>query len=901
MAWASEKAALETAGAWRHLVLEIDLTDPDGILPNTGQWTASRTLYLSDEYLRRTSSGAVALTKYQKAVTDWGSISAAASMSTAFEATGDVQITLSNAAITHQEPGSDISGVTGLSPEPIGEELRLIELVRLYNWEGSAVRVKVLTLGSYTTDQANADVEYQLTTIFTGEIAEVDATHDALVLDITQSDAVERSKLPGRNITDSPQENFNNRRAPLVYGDWVPGTSLVADKEHMVGIGFKPGLTPALPYQRNSSDENITEYIWNDLAGLGITSQPDFGTAAGDPTVTSGLYLYYGDSDCMAEVQTSSSTGAGLTNWVDGATANAELLLHVNEYVNAKLYCPGVAVVASTGVTNPENAIDRDPNTYAALDVSSTSNYIHLRMPELSRYGFIPQANNAVAGYVVLDTSSVDVGTSLDFGLWRIAGTPAFVGSATDTISAGEMAAGGVLVQSTIPSTAYVRAASGYQEPLLLWQFAYSDGSWTVDDVYLRIKVGTAGSGGQECRIIAAGAVITYRSTVSDQPWIRQGILDRSRNGHRLERKVYRDVINQIRAIEPEPRYADIYVMPGKCTIDDASGTITGTGEANIEHPIDIARHLLTGWGVDISGSDLETTTSTFGTFASTAKTRLNRWIGQNVAGGSSNTWKCAWTIANDTTVASALAQLCSEAPMMIQRDPATGKFLCAVYENDLLGASGQDWEKFLDADGNKVTFHPNYFDERGQTSGRGRPYSVRDFGARSGGREGRYTDVRVRFRRFAPTGAFLDSVYANPDGQKVWSVTAGDYVEGASGTLYTQCGAAEGYLGRRTEEFVLESVTIQDPATATGLLWYLTTVLTGQPVRVRGFTDAEGCVLKPGHAFQVSNDMNLWNPMPYYGQQNWENYYFYCTRVETSFNDREPVVYFEGVQWLTI
>lgn len=904
MAWASEQKALETQA--RHVtVVQIDLTDPDGVMPDSGQWTASRTLYVATEPLKRTSSGAGHLTEYVHGVIDIGEIAHGGEPSTAFQTLTQTQVTLSNMRWKFQEPASKISsGPTAMSPEPTGEDIRASELCRMYQWPGAAITISLLSLGSANPDQATAT--YQLTEQFVGEINKVSTSRDRMVLDCTVVDAYRRSELAGRFL-DEDEDGDAAGTIPVVYGActvpdaWAGSWAYEASR---LKIGAKPFLTPAL-YRRLSSQRYY--YGWNDCKGVnsGWTSQPDWGTTSGSPTdnLADDLVVRFHPEIDSFTIMDSENEGAGPTEGkfqfhddTTGGGANEELEVSFYRAAIGTAYirCDGVA--SSTGLSNGERACDANPTTYAELDVSSTSNIALFRIPETAPLGDILIEDDAIIPYILWEPTTVDTAVRVELSLWRTVGSPNEIGSGATTITGTQLATRTDYGGASMTIASFFRSNSN-EEPPLRWQWQYSDGSGSLGDMRIGVKVAVQGSAGQVMRIAGVGLAVRHS--------VIPGAL------RRINRSVY-EVINDYRYRWTRPGYeiagrsdggrkpvqndeAPYYIVSPKSTIDDASGTVD-SAEANLQHPVHVAHHQILKWVRDVTGSDVETTASTFGSFAA-AEAQIDDWIQGNVAGGGSLTWDTRWTISSRTSPEAALTTLCNETPMTVYLDPSTGKFLCLVYEP----ASIQSWEKFNNSAGSQAEWVPRLMDARGVGTALLSAYGIEGFEADTARKDQRVTGVRINFRRFAPTGEFLESVYANPDEQKVWSETAGDYVTGSSGTLYTACNAAEDQIGRRTEDFVLDAVTVQDPATATGLLYYWVTRLTGAPMVVRGVTNAVGANLKVGHYTKIGDDMALEIPPPKYGAVDWTDHDFIVTKVARRNQGASVVTEFEGIEWLSL
>jgi len=881
MSWTTAQQGLEAHGLTL-LTLEIDLTDPSNLLPATGQYQHNRTIYLSDRKAKRTSVGATSSTWYQAAVQDWGNL-AVAQEAGAFSTIGQASIVLNNKRLEWQEPGSSISGLVPLLPEPVSYQIRLSEIFRFWRVKGATARL-VLWVSEGNGFSLTGTPAPQSYTVATTNVNAVSLGRDTITLDLLDDLSDARSVAMGRELTATFDSTFKGGNAPITMGNFrfrsyeVNGFS---DRDAL-RIGVKPRLAHAVPFERSGID---LRYIWHDPKGVnaGWTSQPAYGTG-GAPASGDMILAYHADAELFSVFD--EGTAKGQVEWVDDTVggSNAEVYIEEHSYqvATVDIQCQDLdSATAGKLGSNEENMYDKDPYTFGSFLVNTVGDEIVFKIPPVGRYGEIINTADNIVGWVALSPSGPAGTPALEMGLWRKAGTPDWVGGSPLTITTTDINTRGVYVQ-TMPIDTFGNRPGVGDEPALFWDWRYSDGSGNTDEMVLKIRVKTAGGGFDTVDIVAAGIAVTYRR-VNEPTHTSIGTGGRrigSRSGGSF------GGVSKRFAKVPTPKmliFSPIYPMPSKGALDDGSGSITGTPDGTIEHALECARYMILTRTNGAATSDFTTGTTVFGSFDD-AQTDMDDWVQNNVTGGGSLTWELNAS-SNSGSVASFVDDLASESPCRVMRHPSTGKYYAVSHIDGTPGPR----TRFKDSAGTAVSFHPNYTPSNQGIHGK--PYGCVAYRCGTTPLDEIVTDFRVRFRRFAPTGAYLDEVHCNPDEQKVWNHTTGAYVTASSGTLVTRCSSAQDITGKRTEEVVIESSYITHPAVATALLFYLTKTRTEERVWVELTTGLEAVSCVPGHVIALDNDFNLVMPMPKYGGDDWSDARFMVTRVEQTLGAGGPFV----------
>lgn len=850
------KQALEIRGAHVERVLEIDLTDPGLVTPDAGWYTRNKTLYLTDSKDLVRSKDGTNDAKYAACVLSWGDSYEEGDVGLGLNTTSDTTYTLANHKIAPQLRRGDIAGFVALSPEPDGMHLRLSDLCALYQWTGAVVRELLMIYEGPTTDQNSAAAPYQDYTVFTGRIANVRVNRETIVLDVIADDQVEKTKLPEREITVSPIPNDNGKRVPIALGAFgTPGVnpSFTAAENGRLGVHHE--LTPILCTQVDATDPSDYRYAWHDAAGANWTSQTPWGTTSGAPDDSDVAVLYHEDIDAISEIRF--GTGEGLSTWIDGTT-NALMEIVSDQYITARCWIRCDHVASGIGHTDRALMVDSNPNTYGTLDLDSIGNYVELRLPQVSTPpGFVLVEDNSLLAWVAIEGLAQAGLTKLKFGLWRTAGTPAWVGSSERELSDTNLESGGIFDQVAMPIAAFTDRSVG-AEPPLSWQWLYSDGGTHTSVMRVRIQC-SAANAGDKVRIIAAG-IVANMYVPKSYPFGMFTSLIQNAGFY-----ITRGDISKSRDLKPD---TPLFVRPSKTALDDASGTITGTPNANLTSPAHQAAYLILARGSGASASDLILNASTFGSFRDAA-TDLDKYL-DDVTGGSALSWKTRGTIEGVSKLSDSVTALCENSPMMV-RHSVSGQFYASVFPK-VGSISGP--LKYKNNAGAVVYFHPNY--AHPSSTQYGEPYGLTEIWSEGRDLSTIANRFRVRYRRFRPTKVYERSIYVDADSYSIWSETAGAFVTEADSdtlgnTLMGLC-ASSATAYQRTDEMIVELDFIGDDATATAALSSIVRRNYWGSMILHCTAFLEALDLMPGHVVLMSNDLNNVFTKPQYQSADWSS-----------------------------
>jgi hypothetical protein len=904
LSWSSAKDAAEIRGAHTYTVLEVDLTDPDGVGPNSGWYTTNKTLYLTDQPGVERQAAPID-PHYYPVVLDWGTLFMRQDVGGGFNATSDIRVTVRNMKIGPQRPGSEVQAGTQTSPEATGDMLRLSELMRYYEWGGSAVRVKQFWYPDGDTN--DAAVTEQSDTIFSGVLSGVDTTPTTITLDCVQSTEDIESLVPLREITDPPLTNQGTVLAPVVYGNYTlddEDKGANSTVWQATTVGHHIGLVPMVPMERDTSDPTEVRMIWCDVKGVnsGWTNQNGFGSTAPDgPSgdTTDRFYRFNKDSNSFTLLPP--APGDGSMEWEDVATGSTqeELTVLINKFIEGATYLPSYQIISSTGLTNPENCIDGDAKTHAVLDLTNASAEVVFKITPSRPLGNIVKGDNYIQGFLVTKGTTIsDAATRVDFGLYASGASSGFVGTKAigqpstfaswrhAVQSSGGWGTAGSITEANLE----VAGGNGNEQPPRGWDWRYIV-SASTHELQVKIDMATAsGTGGDELHIVAAGLYLfhdlnPYEPTEWFDPQAGRSV---GRGGGEARGK--RGTLKGGVVEGHRGDVSNLWANPSKASTDDASGTLTGTVRQNIESPPMIAAHLLAKWGKDVSTGDMVLATSTFGSFRD-AESDMDEWL-DDVTGGSALSWKANMVMAAQTNVGSAINRICQQSPMMVYKDYG-GTYNAICYPNGSPAAP----LRFDDSAGTAVDFHTNLAHEDG--SDYGKPYTLINPRCGLTGLQEVFNAFRVRYRPFAPLGSFDHSVHVDADGYRVWDATADAFVT-SSDTLGDAmdviCSASVTRYGKR-RELAVDADTIHDHSTATAMLNYLTTRFPYRRVWFEAEAFLESYDLKPGHVIRISDDMNLVMPLPAYGEINWSTENFMVLDVQRRSSPHGPMVWFRAEQ----
>jgi hypothetical protein len=886
--YATLTEARNAVGGHVRIVLELTLRDTAGHRPTGDLWTDPRILHLCGaEPFLRDSSATTGFVYYEPVVKSWGVVSHRCDLREAFGSIADTQIVLHDKRISNQLDNSDYVFSTGSAaeaPEITGDDVRLSQLLQFYNWLSATVEIKILFFSDTSTDQATA-ANFLEDTLFKGRVEHVtvDAESKEIVLDITQDQAWQETVLPGRLLTDSFEKGLRPYRMPIVYGNlhdifgatYNDEANGLAIQDAIPAGLFSGTLAPALPfYDFEVLGLRGLVYAFNDAKGFndGWLNQDNFTPNSANR----GLYLYHSGAGVWTQLFIGSNPGE--TNW-SGTDPTEELALTANTYLKGDSYVPCSGVEASNGLTNPLNATDGDPFTFAELDLSSTSNYATFlikSVPPIGRLDFVDDAIRAAV--VVKGGNAVTAGATVKFGPYRInTSTPAYF---TGT---GGVDANGVITESggtfatdlhdqatsnpnPIAKETYIRqpsaspARSGFVEPVVNWQWqATEDYGNEVGDLVIRVEVTTAGGAGEVLQIVGVG--LMYRNVPG-----ASNLLGRSNRGLFLGQ--FGSVTVRKAAPEknpsvtfaptlPEEIAQTIWVLQPKTTVDDASGTITGGSNDPIRFPAHIPAHLMLKWvpGFTTSNVNLSSAAVADGAnFGSAwwANNTLDDWAMGEVM-------EAQLFISGDTTLRDVLNAYVSQLPLMLYRDVADDKvyIICYPYAPD------PDLNAYYNGT-NRVYFHPNI--DHPAATDLNKPYVLKRFVPDMTPRSELFNRFRVRYRYNGPTGEMVQEqiVTEDPGESTVWNPATmrndgepSDVVADAGYDPSAVCATSIERYGVNPFP-TIEAPSLHDHVAAFGLLGFLIKRHAQPRIIVKATVGTEAYNLKLGHIVAFSEDVNL-------------------------------------------
>lgn len=943
MSYASLTEAREAGGHVR-FIAEIDLVDADSLSPTGYFGNNDKTIRLGAREDGRWLINDASQNYVEPLVESFGVISQRCDIGEAFGAISDLRLVLNNSKLEGQQDNSEYSGITGaMSPEPTGDDVRLIETAQFYTWTGASVSVWVYFFpgGETALDLVTGE---QSTQVFIGVINEVDVDGDLVYLDVVQNDEAEQTSLPGREITDPPGGIGRGQRIPICYGKFAAANpaeissltggrtnqdTTISPRTSFLGAviaGYKGPVAPAVPWKYESSpaSPSVPEYylVTSDFKApnSGWTNQDQL---SGDPV--DALFIYHGDG-VTTHIDEGSALGETETQEVSGAGTTEQLFHKVFSFQQGWAYIPCDSVESSSGqdLTGVQNVFNGDPSVSWDFDGATSGNYINFRIKNTAPLGEVISSDNCVEAWAILDSQSGrNTAYQVRWGLWRLEASAEWVGSAGGTRNVYVNDAGGTTplgfhVQDA-DASASIREQDYYQdrasapnfyqpEELLSWRWRYSNaGTAGTDGVVIRFYANTNATAGDVTSIIACGLRVKYRFarslvTVPTALAFRAHgtpVKVGKKNG-RVGERVIGPNAAATRGIEPV--YSENWACPNVVVRDDGSGTITGTADGNIwEGPL-IAAHLCSAWGSGVAATDVLTAASQFGSTRDT-NDELDDWVDDL---GSATTYDYHVVIDQETTMESAIAQIASQGPWMFHKTP-TGKFYAAPYweappTTGSKTGSGH-FRYWTQATNAYAKFHPGVNHPDASDAGKPFAFDPGRFRVRLTPLSEIYNRFRVRYGFYRPTGKFERTLILTETAgdSNVWSNGATSNEDTPTGlassigggyNLSTICTDSQARYGV-TREMVVELPDIWDHPTATAYLHYLVKRYSGQRMIVSATTGIEGFQLYPGHVVRFSNDCNLIQPRLDYinnpaEQDGWDDLDFIVQSVKIDLDQKE-------------
>lgn len=892
--FSSNKEAAEARTSDGFITMHVTLPDPDNLTPNSGFYARPLTIYLCSAGAT-TFVNASGLRLHAPIITGWGPAYKEGRDGVSFSQIPDIVVECMNTVISGMEPSSGIGGsVATVTDEPVAGEQRLTDLLATYEINGASVVI----YWAMIEDELAGAFDLTEVPIFEGVVDNFSATMEMVTFDIVMDTQGLRSKV-GRDV-EATLFGRASFQAPVVFGNFDHDNGGYT-KTDALKMGARGALCPAIPWKWDGSTDGLWDLIWNDFAGpnTGWTNQHDYGTGDGKPGSTDDVVLYSTDGNYFTILQDATAPPAqGQVSWIDNYTStNTEAKLQIQDYVEGHSYILASSLESATAgfmLSDPERMVDHDPETYALFDHTlAAGSYANFYLPDTSGVGVIDaDADNVIQAFIgCFAGGAMTAGFELYFGLYRIGTGAGWIGT-QGTLTTTELNTNLVYKQTdkggSVPRSHLIATNVGVQ-PLASWNWSHSDNSGNGGTVVFRIQIKTQGTGPTGFALKGGGFRVV--SAVTKPGKNKRQILQPMKSRY----WTYDRVLGEFDSPGALDQSTEYYVVPSKATLDDGSGTISGTAEKNLTHPCEIVPNLLLRWGKGITSSDMSFATSGFGAWRSIG-TELNKWINNEVDGASGEVWDCI-VRTSGYNVEEAVAVLCRETPLMIEHDPSDGTYYPAIYPQVIVPGL-----RYKDAAGSIVKFHPNKARDGAGLFGGVHSVDVDTLLIRSSSIDDVYNDVRVEFKKFLPTGEYLEAVHVNRSEYRVWDETSGGYQESGSSNVLGDalkddwCGASYSLYGDRDNPTVLRMETIYSPIVATAFLAYFVRRNAFRRTTIEGHLMLDSYDLKPGHIIQFSNDLNGFFRLPEYGLTDWEDSSFLVTKVRL---DPAPIgllrVYFEA------
>ena len=891
MAYASFTAAKEVRGHQR-LALKIATLDPDSNDPTN---VTIGDIYLGDTERWQLDTSPVIWV--EPLVTDWGTIRQRAEIGGGLGTISDVRIRVRNQKLSAMIPNSDqtfASGSPAHAPEAQGMEQRLLEILQTrIIQEASAT----LTLYCFHGPDLTAFQSFDLFDSWHCVAAAPDESGAFVDLDFTRSTAGEETIIPRRVITTPPVPSGQGALIPIVYGPNVEsvapltildasGGTVHGNQEALIVAGYHDQLLPAIPWDIEADDDEY-KLALADLTGLNT----GWTTQAGAPS-SGPILIFSPDGDFVSIVKQGSATGD--TEWI-AATTGVHLLVHKYQTAYAFIPCNELYSAYSGIIFNQgwKSAMDRNPNTYWPWVVDDVTFSLGFNIAPVSPLGQILLATDALTAYVIISgTSDTKVATRVRFGLRQIVGGGSWIGGATaygEIRGAADAQLGGLFTQS---ERAAVGIDVGYwyqdrpgtpsgpytvEEPPLSWNWRYSDGSTSSDQLRVWFEVAVAADPGQHMDIVECGVRVTYRAMIVDRATTNA----LSRLAHqpggasdRLRQTKAALIRGGISYPPPEIIVAANWVTQETGTgdavmRDDTSGTITGNVSDPLKGPAEIIDHMLRAWADGLDPATIRTATGQLGSFRD-AESDYEDWCtdaGAPGGGTGVNDLQGGYVprIGSETTVGDLIDRISSQAPILVHRVPQD-ELICVCYPEAAPGTNpASDFERFYDSGGDQVFFHPAK--PLAGASMNGAPYGLSRFRPRL--RERVFNRFTFRYRHYGPTGRLEKTIRITEvnDDSNVWSSSTpladghpDDLVADIGYNLSTVCASSQARWGAH-ELPPIELPDVYHHEIATVFAHYMVRRWTNPAMIVDAEAGTEAADLMVGHVVSFQDDCNLLQP----------------------------------------
>jgi len=258
---------------------------------------------------------------------------------------------------------------------------------------------------------------------------------------------------------------------------------------------------------------------------------------------------------------------------------------------------------------------------------------------------------------------------------------------------------------------------------------------------------------------------------------------------------------------------------------EDASSTYGGTASQEIDHPVVIARYIMTEM-CGVTSGQFTTGASTFGSFTQ-AITDLNAKV--------SGDWQVHFGIYYQQRMEEVLARLCQQAPLHIWYSHWTKKWCAQVYKS-----TPDTWDYFLDPYGVAYSISR-------ETDVIGEPEITTSDVTECA------SEVHVRYRLFAPTGALMRDAWVGPAGSDDGAGTR-DQNAAAPENRETLLSDAKTQFGIK-ETMTIECDSLYLDTTGVAMRNYLADRFYRTGVVVQLTVWARFAGIEPGQIIKISDD----------------------------------------------
>lgn len=640
-------------------------------------------------------------------------------------------------------------------------------------------------------------------TIFDGEVSERPRVEPGRIEVHAVSDRSWIQDVPSRKLDlvtypNAPVE-LSGVPLPIVYGDWQDDFFFQVGAfnryKHIIGL-----------------DQPTYPLVAIEMPAQGGNTQPTFLVADHPMLINSDLpYRYEPSLGRLARVASLATTSAA---GVSPATTRP-----------ANLYEVAILPIEIDSSTNWDDAKEliretkrRTVEGYASGDYTAVKRILRLKFPDQAELGtffgaalYLFYTKNAwtptLGTWGALNAATVDDVTDL----------PSAATSPTASDAPQDFVSKNIGPASTL-GTGVVNSWADIKNT----------------DLYVELK-----SAGQVMRAHAVSLVVTYKPAAKvARPGITRRVpwdqASRFSNGRTVPGRGFR-ATGERTGPDVTEMETNLYAGPSQGYADDGSGTYTGTPDGLIEHPIDVAHHLLRTIG-GLSASDVVTTAGEFGSFTDARSLLAGYKMRAHIARA-------------NTKLDTLLAQISDQALVWFRRKSTEpGSPFVAI-----------PWDLSL-TQNYRAPGDPFTFSRRSKFV---QNKSFKPFGTRV---SDIVNSLTVNFDFDPRTNTYADALHIRPDGSRVYS---GGFT--TDGTRATAADDSATLFGLRAD--TLNLPWIRDPATASAILARSFDLSVNPRLAVEFATFVQAYDLECGHVIQFSPDWDDIVPFTKPGSDgSWEN-----------------------------